>query len=98
MYLITSAFWNHKEREHGFAAVQSNATSQTNASSDVDRVYNYTCQALLLLRMDHDDAIKLADGERVLGLYKFFCLYYSPYQNNLMFKLILKYLKRILTI
>ena len=78
-YLRPSALRNHEEREHGFEAVQSNPTSQTNASSDVDRVYNYTCQALLLLllKMDHEDAIKLADGERVLRLCKFFCLFYK---------------------
>ena len=78
-YLRPSALRNHEERKHGFAAVQSNPTSQTNAGSDVDRVYNYTCQALLLLllRMNHEDAIKLADGERVLRLYKFFCLFYK---------------------
>ena len=78
-YLRPSALRNHEESEHGFEAVQSNPTSQTNASSDIDRVYSYTRQALLLLllRMDHEDAIKLADGERVLRLYKFFCLFYK---------------------
>jgi len=64
-YVRTSALRNHEEREHGFEAVRSNPTSQTNPSSDEDRLYNYTRQALLLwlLRMDHEDAIKLADGE-----------------------------------
>lgn len=78
-YLRPSALRNHEEREHGFEAVQSNPTSQTNARSDEDRVYNYTRQALLLLllRMDHEDAIKLADRERVLRLYKLFCLFYK---------------------
>ncbi|XP_022783267.1 uncharacterized protein LOC111324048 [Stylophora pistillata] len=79
MYFRPSALRKHEEREHRFEAVQSNPTSQTNASSDADRVYNYTRQALLLLplRMDHEDAIKLGDGERVLRLYKFFCLFYK---------------------
>lgn len=78
-YVRPSALRNHEEREHGFEAVRSNPTSQTNPSSDEDRLYNYTRQALLLLllRMDHEDAIKLADGERVLRLYKFFCLFYK---------------------
>lgn len=69
-YVRPSALRNHEEREHGFEAVRSNPTSQTNPSSDEDRLYNYTRQALLLLllRMDHEDAIKLADGERVLRL------------------------------
>lgn len=32
---------------------------------------------LLPLRKNHNDAIKLGDGERLLRLYKFFCLYYK---------------------
>ena len=42
-----------------------------------DMVYNYTHQTLvlLLLRLDHNNALKLGDGERVLRLYKFFSAY-----------------------
>ncbi|XP_078365731.1 uncharacterized protein LOC144649981 [Oculina patagonica] len=47
------------------------------AESDQDKVDNYTHQALvlLLLRKNHEDAITLADGERIVRLYKFFCLF-----------------------
>ncbi|KAL9977018.1 hypothetical protein ACROYT_G014378 [Oculina patagonica] len=47
--------------------------------SDQDKVYNYTHQALVLvlLRKNHEDAIKLADGERIVRLYKFFSLFYK---------------------
>ena len=31
----------------------------------------------ILLHMNHNDAIKLGDGERVMRLNKFFCLYYK---------------------
>ena len=48
-------------------------------SSEEDKAYNYTHQVLLLLllRMNHEDAIKLADEEIILRLYKLFCLFYK---------------------
>ena len=51
----------------------------TEQSQTVDKVRNYTHQLLilLLLRLDHNDAIKHGDGERVIRLYKYFCLYFK---------------------
>ena len=44
-----------------------------------DHLYNYTHQLLimLLLRANHDDAIKLGDGARVIRLYKYFMLFFK---------------------
>lgn len=64
-YVRPSALKTHEEKEHGFEISHSgNSAPPTATESDQDRVYNYTHQALvlLLLRMDHEDAIKLADG------------------------------------
>ena len=42
-----------------------------------DNLYNYTHQLLimLLLRANHDDAIKLRDGARVIRQYKYFVVF-----------------------
>ena len=49
------------------------------AQGEEDKVKNYTHQLLvmLLLRLNHNDAIKLADGPRLIRIYKYFCLYFK---------------------
>jgi hypothetical protein len=44
-----------------------------------DHLYNYTHQLLilLLLRANHNDAIKLGDGARLIRLYKYFMLFFK---------------------
>lgn len=78
-YIRPSALKNHEEKEHNFSAVQHNSGNQPPTENALDKVYNYTHQALLLLllRLNHEDAIKLADGGRILRLNKFFCLFYK---------------------
>ena len=51
----------------------------TEQSQKVDNVRNYIHQLLilLLLHLDHNDTIKHGDGGRVIGLYKYFCLYFK---------------------
>lgn len=76
-YVRPSALRKHEEKIHGLQPPKSyTAVAQAN---EQDTVYNYTHQllVLLLLRLNHNDAIKLGDGERILRLYKFFCLYFK---------------------
>ena len=81
-YIRPNALRKHEEKVHG---LQQNSNFNTNPfnpaseqAKEQDMVYNYTHQTLvLLLRLDHNNAIKLGDGERVLRLYKFFCLYFK---------------------
>ena len=46
---------------------------------DEDHVYNYTRLLLILLLLlhNHDNAIRLGDGARLIRLYKFFYLYFK---------------------
>lgn len=82
-YIRPHALRQHEEKVHGLQQNSNYNTNPFNPASEQakeqDMVYNYTHQtlALLLLRLDHNNAIKLGDGERVLRLYKFFCLYFK---------------------
>jgi hypothetical protein len=82
-YVRPSYLRKHEKEKHGLEpATDSNSTNNLATLVDEvekDRVYNYTHQTLvlLLLRMNHNDAINLGDGERVMRLYKFVCLYYK---------------------
>ncbi|CAB4020327.1 PREDICTED: uncharacterized protein LOC107345372 [Paramuricea clavata] len=76
-YVRPSALQKHEEKIHGLQPPKSHtAVAQ---AKEQDTVYNYTHQVLvlLLLRLNHNDAIKLGDGERILRLYKCFCLYFK---------------------
>jgi len=44
-----------------------------------DRVYNYTCLFLLLalMRFEHNDAIRMADGDRMMRINRYFTLIYK---------------------
>ena len=66
----------HEEEKHGIAQAEQLSLEQ---SQKEDKVRNYTHQLLivLLLRLVHNDAIKHGDGERVIRLYKYFCLYFK---------------------
>ena len=71
-----TALKKHEKEKHGIVDISQPATEQ---SQTVDKVRNYTHQLLilLLLRLDHNDVIKHGDGERVIRLYKYFCLYFK---------------------
>ncbi|CAH3024181.1 unnamed protein product [Porites evermanni] len=65
-YKRSAALKKHEEEKHGILDISQPATEQ---SQTVDKVRNYTHQLLilLLLRLDHNDAIEHRDGERVTG-------------------------------
>ena len=65
-YKRSTALKKHEEEKHGILDISQPATEQ---SQTVDKVRNYTHQLLilLLLRLDHNDAIEHRDGERVTG-------------------------------
>ncbi|XP_048238711.1 uncharacterized protein LOC125372507 [Haliotis rufescens] len=72
----------HEARIHGHPDPQFNQQSGISPpvkTSYKSSVYDYTklCLTLGLLRLNHNDAIRFGDGERLLRLAKFFCLYYK---------------------
>lgn len=77
-YAQVPALRKHEEKKHGFKPTVSETADEVPIEGS-DKVYNYTHQVLilLLLRLNHNDAISLGDGERIIRLYKFFCLYFK---------------------
>ena len=75
-YIRPHALRNHEREKHG---ITTTSTSISISCEGQDHVYNYTHQllVLLLLRANHNDAIKLGDGGRVLRLYKYFMLFFK---------------------
>lgn len=75
-YIRPSYLKQHEEKQHGHV---SQAPVQATSTAKEDFVYNYTHNVLvlLLLRKNHNDAIHLGDGARVVSLYKFFYLFYN---------------------
>ena len=67
----------HEEQKHGCRSEHS--PEITGKSKIEDGIYNYTHNVLvlLLLRANHNDAIHLGDGKRVIDVYKFFYLFYK---------------------
>lgn len=77
-YKRPSALKKHEEEKHDIR--ESRRLPNENLQGEVeDKVRNYTHQLLvmLLLRLNHNDAIKLADGPRLIRIYKYFCLYFK---------------------
>jgi L1 cell adhesion molecule like protein len=76
-YVRPTCLKKHEEKEHGH--LDTSHTSDIEQNTSEDKVYNYTHQVLvlLLLQMNHNNAINLGDGERVIRLYKFFYLYFK---------------------
>ena len=68
----------HEREKHGQPGPSDLDTQQT-VSQKEDKVFNYTHNllVLLLLRENHNDAIRLGDGERVVRLYKFYTLFFK---------------------
>ena len=73
-YIHSHALSKHEGKVHGLQQNSNYNTNPFNPASEQakeqDMVYNYTHQTLvlLLLRLYHNNAIKLGDGERVLRL------------------------------
>ncbi len=76
-YKRPTALKKHEE-QHGITEPV-NQVSNEKLKCKEDKVRNYTHNllAMLLLRLNHNDAIKLADGPRVIRIYKYFCLYFK---------------------
>ncbi len=75
-YVRRSYINKHEQKEHGHLE---DDQESTNTITKQDHIYNYTRQVLvlLLLRMNHNNAITLGDGGRVVRTYKFFYLLYK---------------------
>ena len=75
-YKRPTALTKHEQEKHWI--VQAEQVSKEQNQKE-DKVRNYTHQLLimLLLRLVHNDGIKHGDGERVIRLYKYFCLYFK---------------------
>lgn len=76
-YIRPSFLKQHEERQHGH--VGQPQLLPTTSTAKEDYVYNYTHNVLVLplLRRNHNDAIHLGDGARVINFYKFFYLFYK---------------------
>lgn len=76
VYKRPTALKKHEKDKHGIMEADRTATEE---SQKEDKLRNYTHQLLimLLLRLDHNDAIKHGNGGRVIRLYKYFCLYFK---------------------
>ena len=77
-YVQAPVLRKHEEKKHGFKPTAIEMADEIQSGGS-DKVYNYTHQVLilLLLRLNHNNAISLGDGERIIRLYKFFCLYFK---------------------
>ena len=75
-YVRKGALKKHTEKAHQVITAELEPTIN---KEDEDHVYNYTRLLLILLLLlhNHDNAIRLGDGARVLRLYKFFYLYFK---------------------
>ena len=71
-----TALSKHEVKMHGHCLLQEEASDVT---CTADPIFNYTCVALTLglIRWEHNDAISLADGERLLLVQKFLTLIYK---------------------
>jgi hypothetical protein len=83
-YVRKRALKNHKEKVHQ----ETSAELEPNIDKeDEDHVYNYTRLLLILLLLlhNHDNAILLGDGTRLLRLYKLFiCISRSHIAQNML--------------
>jgi hypothetical protein len=70
-----TALINHEIKEHGHQLLQ----EEYGGDMPQDPVYNYTCVSitLCLLRLEHNDAISMGDGQRIMLVHKFLTLIYK---------------------
>ena len=75
-YVRKGALKRHREKVHQETTTELEPTID---KEDEDHVYNYTRLLLILLLLlhNHDNAIRLGDGARLIRLYKFFYLYFK---------------------
>ena len=85
MYKQRAALRRHEAQVHNhYDPLYQNANTQTSEltemdTSAVDGIYNYTrlCLTLGLFRLNHNDAIHMGDGERIMRINNFLFLYYK---------------------
>ena len=75
-YVCQGYLRRHEQKEHGHV---DEAAKSTGPTIEQDHIYNYTRQVLvlLLMRLNHNNAISLGDGGRVIHIYKFFYLFFK---------------------
>ena len=82
-YKHPSALRKHKEKEHDIKEPERQFSGKEPQGKEPqgkeDKVKNYTHELLvmLLLRLNHNDAIKLADSPCLIRIYRYFCLYFK---------------------
>jgi hypothetical protein len=77
-YKRPSYLKKHYEEKHDiYESVRQSSKEKTQGEEDKVRNYTHNLLVMLLLRLNHNDAIKLADGPRVIRIYKYFCLYFK---------------------
>lgn len=71
----------HMSQVHAMVDSESELQSEVTAKSDQDYVLNYSKLSLTLglLKLNHDDAIRMGDGQRIMQLDKVFYLYYKAF-------------------
>ena len=86
LYKQTAALRRHEALKHSHFDPLYNKNnskpSTTGSDNSQDRIFNYTkiFLTLGLLRLDHNDAIHLGDGERIMRIDNFLLLYYMATQ------------------
>ena len=83
-YKQVSTLEKHLSQVHGLVEEESgsnNDTTTDHETKDEDYVLNYTKLSLTLglLKLNHDDAIHMGDGERIMRLDKVFYMFYKAF-------------------
>ena len=76
-YKTLKGLKDHIKKKHGPDAPQPLIPRQTREGDDVIFNYSRTALSLCLLAWDFDDACKMADGDRVIRLYKYMLLFFK---------------------
>ena len=83
-YKQASTLEKHLSQVHGIVEPESDSQSETtkhHGTTDEDHVLNYSKLSLTLglLKLNHVDAIRMGDGERIIRLDKVFYLFYKAF-------------------
>ncbi|CAB4018406.1 PREDICTED: uncharacterized protein LOC107345372 [Paramuricea clavata] len=76
-YKRPSYLKKHEEMHDIYESVRQLPKEKTQGEEDKVRNYTHNLLVMLLLHLNHNDAIKLADGPCVIRIYKYFCLYFK---------------------
>ena len=80
-YKQAATLVKHKSEVHGITDISETGTVDKTNSVSEDYVLNYSKVGLTLglLKLNHDDAIRMGDGERILRMDKVFYLFYKAF-------------------